>query len=250
VSNGASCSIEATRPPLLSATHTAQVVFGCGNDKFGGCGSILSIHEQGCGGCSALAGAGGRESTLRPVCVPPLPPCHPSVAQIARAPAQRCVTSPALIPRACAQTAFHTRSSQLTITSKHSRSCRKRPICRAMRVASTSRSSSRGWGSSSTNILLAFLVGRASLLSRPSRCCRRSMCAATHQVSSEQQGAFSCGHSCAARCLTQRAGLITRLQSVGALLYQPVAHSMLAAPKPHRQVRAPSWEQQDLGSAG
>lgn len=28
-----------------------QVVYGCANDRFGGCGSILSIHQSGCGGC-------------------------------------------------------------------------------------------------------------------------------------------------------------------------------------------------------
>ena len=28
-----------------------QVVYGCANDRFGGCGSILSIHQTGCGGC-------------------------------------------------------------------------------------------------------------------------------------------------------------------------------------------------------
>ena len=33
-----------------------QVIYGCGNDKFGGCGSILEIHVQGCGGCGAPAG--------------------------------------------------------------------------------------------------------------------------------------------------------------------------------------------------
>ena len=32
-----------------------QVVYGCRNDRFGGCGSILSIHENGCGGCGGCA---------------------------------------------------------------------------------------------------------------------------------------------------------------------------------------------------
>ncbi|EIE26984.1 catalytic/ hydrolase/ zinc ion binding protein [Coccomyxa subellipsoidea C-169] len=35
----------------LSLLRFAQVVYGCRNDRFGGCGSILSIHENGCGGC-------------------------------------------------------------------------------------------------------------------------------------------------------------------------------------------------------
>ena len=32
-----------------------RVTFGCGNDKFGGNGSILPIHETGCGGCGRCA---------------------------------------------------------------------------------------------------------------------------------------------------------------------------------------------------
>ncbi|KAK9914971.1 hypothetical protein WJX75_003148 [Coccomyxa subellipsoidea] len=35
----------------LGLLRFAQVVYGCRNDRFGGCGSILSIHENGCGGC-------------------------------------------------------------------------------------------------------------------------------------------------------------------------------------------------------
>ena len=37
----------------LSLIGIGEVHFGCGNDRFGGCGSILPIHEQGCGrwGC-------------------------------------------------------------------------------------------------------------------------------------------------------------------------------------------------------
>ena len=33
----------------------SQVVYGCANDRFGGCGSILSIHWDGCGGCGGYA---------------------------------------------------------------------------------------------------------------------------------------------------------------------------------------------------
>ena len=34
-----------------SHKNSMQVVYGCANDRFGGCGSILRIHEEGCGGC-------------------------------------------------------------------------------------------------------------------------------------------------------------------------------------------------------
>ncbi|CAL5221138.1 g3275 [Coccomyxa viridis] len=40
----------------LSLLQFEKVVYGCANDRFGGCGSILSIHQSGCGGC------GGRPS--------------------------------------------------------------------------------------------------------------------------------------------------------------------------------------------
>ncbi len=33
---------------LLGIKH---VYYGCQNDRFGGCGSILSLHERGCGTC-------------------------------------------------------------------------------------------------------------------------------------------------------------------------------------------------------
>jgi tRNA-specific adenosine deaminase 2 len=35
----------------LSILGFREVVFGCGNDRFGGCGSILSVHEEGAGAC-------------------------------------------------------------------------------------------------------------------------------------------------------------------------------------------------------
>ena len=35
----------------LSMLGFKAVYFGCKNDRFGGCGSILSIHERGCGSC-------------------------------------------------------------------------------------------------------------------------------------------------------------------------------------------------------
>lgn len=35
----------------LSLVGVGRVFYGCGNDRFGGCGSILPVHEHGCGGC-------------------------------------------------------------------------------------------------------------------------------------------------------------------------------------------------------
>ncbi|KAI8464784.1 MAG: cytidine deaminase-like protein [Monoraphidium minutum] len=51
----------------LSLVGMGRVYFGCPNDKFGGCGSILAINEQGCGQC-------GRDSGARTYHGPPLPP--------------------------------------------------------------------------------------------------------------------------------------------------------------------------------
>lgn len=48
----------------LSLLGVAAVVYGCANDKFGGNGSIVPVHELGCGACCA-AGDGG-ESTSGP----------------------------------------------------------------------------------------------------------------------------------------------------------------------------------------
>ena len=36
----------------LSLLGLERVVYGCANDRFGGCGSILDIHIRGCGTCS------------------------------------------------------------------------------------------------------------------------------------------------------------------------------------------------------
>ncbi|GIL47711.1 hypothetical protein Vafri_4474 [Volvox africanus] len=36
----------------LSLLGFRQVYFGCGNDRFGGCGSILPINDEGCGSCA------------------------------------------------------------------------------------------------------------------------------------------------------------------------------------------------------
>eukprot|EP00892_Ulva_mutabilis_P008078 jgi/Ulvmu1/5642/UM231_0005.1 len=35
----------------LALLGIASATYGCSNDKFGGTGSILSVHETGCGGC-------------------------------------------------------------------------------------------------------------------------------------------------------------------------------------------------------
>jgi tRNA(Arg) A34 adenosine deaminase TadA len=39
----------------LALIGIGQVYYGCCNDKFGGCGSILSIHQSGCGACDGCA---------------------------------------------------------------------------------------------------------------------------------------------------------------------------------------------------
>lgn len=43
----------------LSLLRFKDVVFGCPNDKFGGNGSILSVHTSGCGGCGDAGWTGG-----------------------------------------------------------------------------------------------------------------------------------------------------------------------------------------------
>ena len=44
----------------LSLLRLRRVVYGCANDRFGGCGSVLAVHAQGaapCGGWVACAHA-------------------------------------------------------------------------------------------------------------------------------------------------------------------------------------------------
>ena len=54
-----SCELYVTCEPCimcagaLSLLGVPKVIYGAANDRFGGCGSILSIHEQGCGSCSS-----------------------------------------------------------------------------------------------------------------------------------------------------------------------------------------------------
>lgn len=46
----------------LSLLRFGRVVYGCANDRFGGCGSVLDVHQQGvvpCGESSASAGESG-----------------------------------------------------------------------------------------------------------------------------------------------------------------------------------------------
>jgi len=50
--------LQAEHAQVYLRNPALQVVFGCGNDKFGGCGSILDINAQGCGGCGASPDAG------------------------------------------------------------------------------------------------------------------------------------------------------------------------------------------------
>ncbi|PNH07948.1 tRNA-specific adenosine deaminase 2 [Tetrabaena socialis] len=42
----------------LSLLGFSQVYYGCGNDRFGGCGSILPVNSEGCGPCSRQPGPG------------------------------------------------------------------------------------------------------------------------------------------------------------------------------------------------
>ncbi|GIL97785.1 hypothetical protein Vretimale_3333 [Volvox reticuliferus] len=42
----------------ISLLGFRQVYFGCGNDRFGGCGSILPINHEGCGPCTRQTPAG------------------------------------------------------------------------------------------------------------------------------------------------------------------------------------------------
>ena len=50
----------------LSVLGFRKVYYGCGNDKFGGNGSILSIHRDGCYPCGAPGGRPGDERKHHP----------------------------------------------------------------------------------------------------------------------------------------------------------------------------------------
>ncbi len=54
---GCRCTLYVTCEPCimcagaLALLGIGHVYYGCQNDRFGGCGSILSLHEKGCGTC-------------------------------------------------------------------------------------------------------------------------------------------------------------------------------------------------------
>ena len=43
----------------LSSLSPARVVFGCANDRFGGCGSVAAMHEAGVDAAVACGGEAG-----------------------------------------------------------------------------------------------------------------------------------------------------------------------------------------------
>ena len=50
----------------LSLVGLRRVVFGCANDRFGGCGSVLAVHERGvvpCGRCVLHSGRPLRQAS-------------------------------------------------------------------------------------------------------------------------------------------------------------------------------------------
>lgn len=48
----------------LSLTGITRVVFGCANDKFGGCGSVLPVHDEGCVPCGRSPGDPARGTCM------------------------------------------------------------------------------------------------------------------------------------------------------------------------------------------
>lgn len=48
----------------LSLLRIRSVIYGCPNDKFGGNGSIVPVHELACGTCRGQESQGGREPRL------------------------------------------------------------------------------------------------------------------------------------------------------------------------------------------
>lgn len=47
----------------LSIVGIRSVYYGCNNDRFGGCGSVMALQTQGCGGCGV--GADNEEDVVR-----------------------------------------------------------------------------------------------------------------------------------------------------------------------------------------
>ena len=48
----------------MSALGVRRVVYGCATDKFGGNGTVLGVHESGCGGATARARVGRRTRVM------------------------------------------------------------------------------------------------------------------------------------------------------------------------------------------
>ena len=55
----------------LSLLRFSRVVFGCANDRFGGCGSVLDVHQQGVSPCGEPSSSEAAAGHTRPTC--PLP---------------------------------------------------------------------------------------------------------------------------------------------------------------------------------
>jgi tRNA(Arg) A34 adenosine deaminase TadA len=55
----------------LSLLRFSRVVFGCANDRFGGCGSVLDVHLQGVSPCGQPPASEAAAGHTRPAC--PLP---------------------------------------------------------------------------------------------------------------------------------------------------------------------------------
>mmetsp|Transcript_40481 Transcript_40481/g.89943 ORF Transcript_40481/g.89943 Transcript_40481/m.89943 type:complete len:192 (-) Transcript_40481:595-1170(-) len=66
-----SCELYVTVEPCimcagaLSLLGIGSVYYGCGNDRFGGCGSILPVHAAGCGTCSRASKPAGASFPCR-----------------------------------------------------------------------------------------------------------------------------------------------------------------------------------------
>lgn len=54
----------------LSLLGFGQVIFGAGNEKFGGCGSIISVNDSTCGCCSGRCACVRARGTGRGECTP------------------------------------------------------------------------------------------------------------------------------------------------------------------------------------
>ncbi len=136
--------------PETSVPTPCQVVFGCGNDRFGGCGSILSVHQE------------GWQVRMKPSCTP-RPCCIPAAA----GPCCRSVPA-ARDPRLRGMSRQqHIVGSRVQGTARGSRDLVRRAVQMAV---------SRGsWHP-------AIQCAKACMHSRPWVCCRHSTPQATLQV--------------------------------------------------------------------